>query len=594
MPPPSTLLHPFPYSSVNLLPGPVETRADLNRAYLMSLRNPDLLQNHYLEAGLWSTQDNPQVGHGGWEAPTCQVRGQFLGHWLSAAARQAATTGDAELKAKAGSIVAELARCQQENGGEWVGSIPEKYLDWLGRGKRVWAPQYVLHKTLMGLYEAAALLQNELALDVLKKAAAWFYRWSGQFSAQRWDEMLDVETGGMQELWADLYGLTGEEQHLELMLRYEHRRLFERLLAGEDALTNQHANTTIPEAQGAARAWEVTGEAHWRQVVEAYWNQTVTRRGAYCTGGQTNGEIWSPPMQLSARLGSETQEHCVVYNMMRLSEYLYRWTGDPLYADYWERNFYNGILAQQHPDTGMVAYFLPLGPGSVKRWGSPTGHFWCCHGTLVQAQASHTRSIYYEQNGGSLVVSQYIPSQLSWTRPDGPVSVRLKQDPQTASVSRPATDRYLLHIECARPTEFDLKLRLPAWLSGEAAVSVNGGIPLLVDGKQTPFAGLHRAWQSDTVQVDLPRPLTTCSLPDEPETVAFMDGPVVLAGLLSEERTLYGVRQQAESLLTPDDERKWNGWKPGYRVQHQPRGLRFIPLYEVRDEVYTVYFPIRL
>ena len=35
---------------------------------------------------------------------------------------------------------------------------------------------------------------------------------------------------------------------------------------------------------------------------------------------------------------------------------------DIQYADYWERNLYNGILAQQHPDTGMVAYFLPLNP----------------------------------------------------------------------------------------------------------------------------------------------------------------------------------------------------------------------------------------
>ena len=32
--------------------------------------------------------------HWGWESPTCQVRGQFLGHWLSAAARIVATTGD--------------------------------------------------------------------------------------------------------------------------------------------------------------------------------------------------------------------------------------------------------------------------------------------------------------------------------------------------------------------------------------------------------------------------------------------------------------------------------------------------------------------
>ena len=152
--------------------------------------------------------------------------------------------------------------------------------------------------------------------------------------------------------------------HLDLIRRYDRPRLFDRLAAGEDALTNQHANTTVPEAQGAARAWEVTGDERWRRIVEAYWRLGVTERGTYATGGQSSGEVWAPPGELASRLGFRTQEHCTVYNMMRLAETLLRWTGDPVYGDYWERNLWNGILAQQHPDTGMVAYFLPLYPGA--------------------------------------------------------------------------------------------------------------------------------------------------------------------------------------------------------------------------------------
>jgi hypothetical protein len=37
-----------------------------------------------------------------------------------------AATMDAELKAKADTIVHELAKCQTVNGGEWCASIPEK------------------------------------------------------------------------------------------------------------------------------------------------------------------------------------------------------------------------------------------------------------------------------------------------------------------------------------------------------------------------------------------------------------------------------------------------------------------------------------
>jgi hypothetical protein len=93
--------------------------------------------------------------------------------------------------------------------------------------------------------------------------------------------------------------------------------------------------------------------------------------------------------------------------------------------------------------------------------------------------------------------------------------------------------------------------------------------------------------------VELPKGLTGCPLPDTPDTVAFMDGPAVLAGLCGEERILAGDKDRPETMLTPDNEREWNYWVHSYRTIHQERGLRFMPLYEIRDERYTVYFPVR-
>jgi hypothetical protein len=72
-----------------------------------------------------------------------------------------------------------------------------------------------------------------------------------------------------------------------------------------------------------------------------------------------------------------------------------------------------------------------------------------------------------------------------------------------------------------------------------------------------------------------------------------MEGPVVLAGLCDEERLLHGDIARLESLLIPDQEREWGTWKIGYRTVGQERGVRFIPLYQVTDERYTVYFPVR-
>jgi DUF1680 family protein len=519
------------------------------------------------------------------------VRGHFLGHWLSAAARIYAHNGDMEIKARADHIVAELGRCQHENGGEWVGSIPEKYLDWVARGKAVWAPHYVCHKTLMGLSDMATLAANAQALDIMSRWANWFHRWTGQFTRQQMDDILDTETGGMLEAWANLYGITREQKHLDLIYRYDRPRLFDRLLAGEDALTNMHANTTIPEVQGAARAWEVTGEQRWRDIVEAYWHMAVTQRDAYCTGGQTCGEVWTPPGELSARLGDKNQEHCTVYNMMRLAEYLLRWTGDVAYADYWERNLYNGILAQQHPQTGMIAYFLPLQPGAVKVWGTPTEHFWCCHGTLVQAHTLYAESAYYH-DGDGLVISQYIPSELTWQQGDNVVSLKQQFDTQGGRVRRPNEWVIDVALTSEHPADFALKFRLPSWLKGTPVLEVNGE-RVEITARPNSFAYVRRTWGNDRLHLTLPKGLSTAALPDAPDSVAFLDGPVVLAGLCDEERLLYGDKDQPDAILVPDNEREWGNWMPTYRTRNQERGLRFKPLYDIRDEHYTVYFPMK-
>ncbi|MCU0521926.1 MAG: glycoside hydrolase family 127 protein [Anaerolineae bacterium] len=580
----------FKLGDVALEQGQFRQRFDLNRRYVMSLTTEHLLQNFYLEAGLWAPRDDPGDIHWGWESPTCQLRGHFLGHWLSAAARIYATTGDAEVKGKADRVVSELARCQIENGGAWVGSIPTTYLDWVARGKPVWAPHYTLHKTLMGLVDMATYAGNARALEILERWAEWFYRWTGEFTRREMDDILDVETGGMLEAWADLYGLTGKEQHRELMERYDRPRLFDRLLAGEDALTNMHANTTIPEAQGAARAWEVTGKQRWRDIAEAYWDWAVTRRGTFCTGGQTNGEIWTPPFELASRLGEKTQEHCTVYNMMRLATYLLRWTGDVSYADYWERNLYNGILAQQNPNTGLIAYFLPLRPGSRKIWGTPTRDFWCCHGSLVQAHTMYADHVFFEDDAG-LVLVQYIPSMLKWEREDALVTVSLKADTQLGSAHRPKSWAYRLSVTSEQPRSFTLKIRLPWWLRGEARILVNGEAQPIASEPST-FVSLTRTWTHDHVAIVLPKALTTCPLPDEPSAIAFMDGPVVLAGLVDGARTLCGDWHDPASLLKPENEREWTVWRSGYRTVGQPQDFRLVPLYQIVDEPYTVYFPV--
>ena len=603
---PDFMVKAISVQQVKLLPSLFSQRYDLNKKYLMSLDNDKLLQNFYYEAGISKTgyiMINKDINYKdfylGWESPMNQLRGHFLGHWLSAAAYLYAETKDEEIKAKADKIVYELAECQRINGGEWAGSIPEKYFDLMANGQQIWSPQYTIHKTLMGLWDMYNMTGSKQALEVLDKFADWFHRWTDKMiAAKKADVIYKGEASGMLEIWANLYGLTQKQKYLDLMERYGNPGMFPSLLKGEDALSNEHANASIPWSHGAARTYEVTGNEHWKDITLAFWKDAVMDRESYCTGGQNSGEYWIPAHQLEKFAGPNNQEHCTVYNMIRTADYLYRWTGDVKYADYIERNLYNGILAQQNPNTGMVAYFLPMASGYTKGvekgWGTPTMDFWCCHGSLVQAQVRYLEYIYFENRDG-LIVNQYIPSELKWKKEN--VEVTLKQDFLAHEYSRESMAsrwRMKFNIHTDKPVKFALQLRMPWWLTEKATIKVNGVAETVsvING----FFTVNREWNNDEVYIEFPTKLTAVQLPGSKNKYAFMEGPVVLAGITDRETLLKGDVNSPETILSREYEHEYKifPWKQSHYVTvNQPSNIRFVPLYEIADEKYTIYFPVQ-
>jgi len=610
-------------AQITLKDGMLLRKRQANLDYLMSLNSEALLFNHKFEACLPSRISHEEM-HGGWESPEGQLRGHFLGHWLSAAAMHYNATGNEEIKAKAERIVSELANCQRENGGEWVGPIPEKYLHRIAAGKNIWAPQYNLHKTFMGLLDMYIYSGSKQALEVAVNWSRWFVRWAAQFTREQFDDILDVETGGMLEIWAILYGITKDADHQFLMDRYYRSRLFLPLLKGMDVLTNMHANTTIPEVLGAARAYEITGEAKWMDIVRAYWKCAVEDRGQYCTGGQTCGEVWTPKQSMSARLGEKNQEHCTVYNMMRLADFLFRMTGEAKYADYWELNLYNGIFAQgywkgsfthgvrsAHPEEGLLTYFLPLHGGARKAWSTRTRDFFCCHGTLVQANATHAQGIYY-QDSQNIYVCQFFSSSLRMAMQGAEIRIEQHIDELCGSNHKSSTSTGTqgindtcasvssnpnklvswLSISCDRPAEFALRIRIPWWVKAQPVLRING-VTTEPEVSPSGFISLTRTWDQDEVYLELPRGLTAIPLPGDLEMTAFLYGSVVLAGRCDEERMLYGDKERPETLLVPDNEREWANWMYTFKTRGQERNLQFIPLHRIGYEPYTVYFPVR-
>lgn len=597
------MLKPAEKGSVKILPGVFRERMDVNRQYLLELDVNCLLQNFYLEAGIilpgLQVVDNPETAnlHWGWEAPTCQLRGHFLGHWISAAAKLIAADGEPELRVKLDNIVSELARCQELNGGEWVGSIPEKYFTRLIKNQYIWSPQYVMHKTIVGLSDAYIYAGNTQALDILSHLSDWYITWTEKAAETNPHAVYAGEEAGMLEVWAQLYQLTKDEKYLTLAKRYADAGLFRKLKEGKDSLTNCHANASIPFTHGAAKMYEITGDSDWLEVIKLFWKAAVTDRGMFSTTGMNAGEFWVPPHMQGHFLGSSDQEFCTVYNMVRTASYLLKYTGEAQYADYIERALYNGFLAQQNAQTGMPAYFLPLGAGSRKKWGTKTRDFWCCHGTMVQAQTLYPELVWFT-DGDKITAAQYIPSE--FTAEMNGANVTVSQTTGMKYYNDQAffdekddgqMSRWLLKfsVKCDKPVRFTLSLRVPEWAKG---------VELEVNGKNTAapvkdgWLDITADWQNDSVQVFFPSELRAETLPDMPELMSVVDGPIVLAGIIGSDCGITGADKLNEQFM-PQMEHTYGTfpWRQNsWRTRNQPQSVMFRPLYEVTDEEYTVYF----
>lgn len=586
----------------------------MQRSLLHDLTDANLLRPYLFQTGLWSwsgfagttigasVEDSPEQWHSGWDAPTSQICGHMLGHWLSAAAHL--RREDRVLAARSDDILDALERCQLAEGDGWIGPFPAAQIAGLTRGRPAWAPHYVWHKLLAGLLEQAVLAGQPVARRILDRASDWALRYTDDLDRTQLDDMLDTETGGMLEVWAGMLELTGEDRYRTLLERYRRGRLVDPVLAGEDVLTGRHANTQIAEILGCARAHDATGEPEWLEIVRAFWDLAITRRGTYVTGGSSSAEVWQPPHDQQGRT-HDVQEHCTVFHLMPLSDWLYRRTGEARYAEHWERNHLNGILAQQHSETGAVAYFVPLDPDSTKRWGRELEDFWCCHGTLLQARTDQLGTAVH-RSGERLRISQWWPLEVrtasehlrlvpdpvgglapGWTHPrPGTLAIQeLARGPLPHR--RPRHYGHLLeNLRTDRSVE--VELRVPDWAREPQASGEGVRIRRsLVPGE----VGLLELDPGAVAEIRFGAALRAVPLPGDEERFCLVDGPLVLAGLCTGERRLPGPREDPDLLVRPHREREHSWWGAGtYRTRGIDDGFALMPLNEITDQRYSVYF----
>ena len=530
---PARTLQPFPLPDVRLLDGPFLEAQKRDEAYLLQLEPDRMLHNFRVNAGL-----EPKAPvYGGWESVKTwegiRAHGHTLGHYLTAASLMFASTGHEEMKRRVDYIVGELQECQAAAKTGLICAFPDNtaQIDNLVAGRKVvGVPWYTLHKIFAGLRDAHLLCASAPARDALVKLADWAVDATKSMSDEQFERMLGVEHGGMNEVLADVYALTGDERHLALAERFCHQAVLGPLSEGRDTLNGLHSNTQIPKIVGFERLYQLTGQPQYRAAAEFFWRTVVDTR-SFATGGNGDNEHFFPIADFAKHLGSaKTMETCCSHNMLRLTRLLFARNPTAAYGDYYERTLLNTILGSQDPATGMMTYFQSTRPGYIKLFCTPFDSFWCCTGTGIENHAKYGDSIYFHSTpGGSqpdaLHVNLFIASTLNWKEK----GLTLRQ-----TTSFPEMGKTRLEISSASPQEFDLHLRHPAW-AATASVRINGAT---AETSRQPgsFIVLKRTWKTgDTIELDLPMALRMKLLPGSTDTAAIVYGPIVLVGALGHE-----------------------------------------------------------
>lgn len=522
----------FGLRDVRLLEGPFKSAQDIDLRYVLALDVDRFLAPFRTESGL--PPKAPKYPN--WESTG--LDGHSAGHYLTALAQLAVTTGDAEVVRRFNYMVGELAECQRANGDGYVGGCPGGRELWkeLAAGKLKadsftingkWVPWYNLHKTFAGLRDAWLIAGNAQAREVLIKLADWCDHLLANLTDEQMQRMMQCEHGGMNEVLADVSAITGDAKYLALAKKFSHRGTLDPLLRHEDRLTGLHANTQIPKVIGYARIAELGGDLAWTDAAKFFWEIVTIRRSA-AFGGNSVREHFNPTEDFTSMIETrEGPETCNTYNMLRLTEQLF--LGEPAerYAAYYERALFNHILSSQHPVHGGFVYFTPIRPQHYRNYSQPTECFWCCVGTGIENHGKYGQFIYAHTDE-ALFVNLFIASELNWAGR----GLKLRQETKF-----PDEERARLVLSLAKPQKFKLRVRVPAWLkSGGFSIRVNDEKPFSTALPVTGYAEIEREWRDgDRVEIALPMTTTVERLPDGSDYVAVLHGPIVLAAKIAGE-----------------------------------------------------------
>lgn len=529
--------HAFLANQVRLLPGsPFYARQELHRRGVLASYDPDKLLYAYRALAKLPQQKGIQGGYDGWDSGF--LRGHMTGHYLSAASRMAAATGDAVFRDRVNYLVKELATCQRAlNLNGYLAAFSTGAFDQL-EGKPgadvdgILVPYYTIQKIMSGLIDAYTYVGNKQALEVATKMADYFEKRLAGLNAAQIEKMFRTdgsrnpqnEFGAMSDALTELYKITKVPRHLQTAGMFNRAWFVGPLAEGKDHLGGLHANTHIAQIVGLANYANVNREPGALKASENFWRLVVYKH-SFANGGNSFKEWFDEPgvdvgpsIDDQKVLPPTTAETCNTHNMLKLTAKLFERNVRADYADYYERALYNHVLASVAPDSGAMTYFMPF-HGDFRTYLN--GSF-CCVGSGIENTPRYNEGIYFHKDR-SLWINLYIPSELTWRE----AGIALRQqgditrgDPVRFTIIKPSS------------SVMTLNLRVPAWVAKPVAIKINEK-PQNVEVTPARYISLKRHWKAgDVIEITLPAELRLEQARDASSMVSVFYGPVLLAGEL--------------------------------------------------------------
>lgn len=516
----------FPLSDITLLDGPLKHARDLNVQVLLKYDCDRMLAPYRKEAGLQPRKPS----YPNWDG----LDGHVGGHYLSALAINAAT-GNEECRKRMEYMISELQLVLDANNQRpeawchnYIGGVPNSAKMWTAFSKGdfgpyfgTWAPFYNIHKMYAGLRDAWLYCGNEQAKNLFLKFCDWAVDITRDLNDEQMEKMLGNEHGGMNEVLADAYAITGEQKYLDCARRFSHRMLLVPLENGKDCLDNMHANTQIPKVIGYQRIAELAHDVQYHNASEYFW-EIVTRQRSLALGGNSRREHFPTKENCIDYINDiDGPESCNTYNMLKLTEDLNRVKPNGMYGDFYETAMFNHILSTQHPQHGGYVYFTSARPRHYRNYSAPNKAMWCCVGTGMENHGKYGQFVWTHDKGvkaedDALYVNLFVASELNWK--DRKMVIRQ----QTAF---PYAESSVVEVAKGKGT-FILKVRKPSWCENFTVK----GVGFDADSyEENGFVYMKRKWKKgDQVKISMPMHAYIKPMINVPQYVAIMYGPILL------------------------------------------------------------------